>query len=274
PVYERKPSYVPTEDGAEARTPTSVNRSISQLLARNRIKNDTSNCTEFLHAPKPRRLPVEGEDEDEEDSPITTARADAKLIDRDIMMKFDVAKNEEGPLRRTVQDKDKNHGINTEGSRAPLHSRGSEEWAHNRYLGLSERLRNLETHLAVRYVPCEPATLLVRLQLLEDHVISLEREYPPWAALFFHQPRRGWPPPPRSTPVIVQSHLTSDSTRLKDSQALSDTNFSGAADIAASLDPKGKGRAKSSLHRAVLDKLEVQRAMVGIKGRGSEMDCA
>jgi len=34
-------------------------------------------------------------------------------------------------------------------------------------------------------------TLLARLKFLEDHVIKLKKEYPPWAALHFNQLNRG-----------------------------------------------------------------------------------
>jgi hypothetical protein len=40
-------------------------------------------------------------------------------------------------------------------------------------------------------VPTPPRTLLARLKYLEDHIIKLEKEYPPWAALHFNQPNRG-----------------------------------------------------------------------------------
>lgn len=40
-------------------------------------------------------------------------------------------------------------------------------------------------------VPAPPRHLLARLQFLEDHIIQLEKEYPPWAALHFNQPNRG-----------------------------------------------------------------------------------
>ena len=40
-------------------------------------------------------------------------------------------------------------------------------------------------------VPSPPASLLHRIKFVEDHIIQLEREYPPWAALHFNQPRRG-----------------------------------------------------------------------------------
>ena len=40
-------------------------------------------------------------------------------------------------------------------------------------------------------MPAPPRTLLARLQFLEDHIIRMEKEYPPWAALHFNQPNRG-----------------------------------------------------------------------------------
>lgn len=40
-------------------------------------------------------------------------------------------------------------------------------------------------------VPSPPRSLYDRLKYLEDHIIYLEREYPPWAALHFNQPNRG-----------------------------------------------------------------------------------
>lgn len=78
--------------------------------------------------------------------------------------------------------------------------------------GLEERLKNIEEHLALRYggfspvlsttvswfdvcvlflVPSMPRTLFARLKYLEDHIVKLEQEYPPWAALHFNQPSRG-----------------------------------------------------------------------------------
>lgn len=40
-------------------------------------------------------------------------------------------------------------------------------------------------------VPSPPRSLLDRLRFLEDHIVHLEKEYPPWAALHFNQPKRG-----------------------------------------------------------------------------------
>ncbi|KAI0000477.1 hypothetical protein BJV77DRAFT_390513 [Russula vinacea] len=102
------------------------------------------------------------------------------------MMKFDIAKNEEGPLRRTLKVEVKNE--NNRPTDKTIE--GEHPVTANRYPGLDERLKNLETHLAMRYVPSPPASLLHRIKFVEDHIIQLEREYPPWAALHFNQPRR------------------------------------------------------------------------------------
>jgi len=40
-------------------------------------------------------------------------------------------------------------------------------------------------------VPAPPRNLMSRLRLLEDHIMQLEKDYPPWAALHFNQPNRG-----------------------------------------------------------------------------------
>lgn len=40
-------------------------------------------------------------------------------------------------------------------------------------------------------VPSLPRSLLDRVKFLEDHLVRLEKDYPPWAALHFNQPHRG-----------------------------------------------------------------------------------
>jgi len=40
-------------------------------------------------------------------------------------------------------------------------------------------------------VPSPPVSLLDRVRFIEDHIMRLERDYPPWAALHFNQPNRG-----------------------------------------------------------------------------------
>ncbi len=153
--------------------PTTLTKSISQYLSRNRARNDASNRAEFLRPP----------------SDTSCARTDAKMLNRDTQMKYDIAKNEDGPLRRTMKKKVEEEKADEAESPA-----------------LSERIANVETHLGVHYgmyptasnltasqclaVPSPPASLPARIQFLEEHIIRLEKEYPPWAALHFNQPRR------------------------------------------------------------------------------------
>ncbi|CAE6499229.1 unnamed protein product [Rhizoctonia solani] len=151
-------------------------------------------------------------------------------------MRYDVVKNEDGPLGKTMK--------------AGEHSKLS-TGAGDGSLGVAERFQAIETHLSVRYVPGPPADYMLRVKHIEDHIIRLEKEYPPWAALHFNQPNRGWPPPPRDSIIVIPPHLTS-------STPPGPTSVSG-------LDAKGKHRAgkESSLLRAALDKLEVQKALDG-----------
>jgi len=71
-----------------------------------------------------------------------------------------------------------------------------------------------------------------------------------------------WPPPPRPTPIIVPSHLTSTNNNAQ---------LQTAATSKSSQLSQDAGRAKnikSSLHRAVMERLEVQKAMSDLAGRG------
>lgn len=52
-------------------------------------------------------------------------------------------------------------------------------------------------HLAV---PAPPEDLRLRVKAIEEHIIRLEKDYPPWAALHFNQPQ-----PPVS--IYFTSHL-------------------------------------------------------------------
>ncbi|KAI0675395.1 hypothetical protein C8Q78DRAFT_966200 [Trametes maxima] len=279
PLDERKLDYVHLVNNATPRSQTSLTKDISHFLARNRARNDASNRNEFLLslAEKRRRLNENGDSVASEPAP-SCARTDAKTQNRDLQMKYDIAKNEDGPLRRTLKSEpgDANSGT----SRSTTHGSGDSTGLTNdypsaeRYPALDERLQNVEKHLAIRYVPLPPRSLLDRLKYLEDHIIHLEKEYPPWAALHFNQPNRGWPPPPRPTPIIVPSHLTSTTVPRLPSAGTPSTSsrvappaLSGeAVDTAL----KGKGKAgrhtKSSLHRAVMERLEVQKAINDLTG--------
>ena len=126
---------------------TQVNKSISLLLARSRARNDASNRAELLHASKRRRLVP-----DDNNVP-SCARVDAKEVDRDVMMKFDVAKNEEGPLRRTMKNEaPKANGEGGDKARLVVTPPDGEDgWTKERSHAFDERITNIETHLPVRY---------------------------------------------------------------------------------------------------------------------------
>ena len=114
-----------------------MNKLISAFLAQNRARNDASNRDEFLYstAQKRRRLAEEDQDSNISETAISScARTDAKPIDRDVQMKYDIARNEEGPLRRTVKSESEEPSNKNE-----------------KHLGLDERFKNIEAHLSVRY---------------------------------------------------------------------------------------------------------------------------
>ncbi|OCH93741.1 hypothetical protein OBBRIDRAFT_789944 [Obba rivulosa] len=284
PLDERKLDYVHPAAGIEPRSQTSINKSISQFLAKNRARNDASNRAEFLQSlsEKRRRLAESGIP-DTNASVSSCARTDAKTQNRDLQMKYDIAKNEDGPLRKTLKNAMVPGEASDKGKEKQKDSANTGD-LHTaaRHPGLDERLRNLEAHLAVRYVPSPPRSLLDRIKFMEDHIVHLEKEYPPWAALHFNQPNRGWPPPPRPTPIIVPSHLTSTifhdplsaahGTAAAPPSGQAPTTSAPAAAGVDSLASKGKGKqgrhTKSSLHRAVMERLEVQKARNELAGLG------
>ncbi|THH03986.1 hypothetical protein EW145_g5854 [Phellinidium pouzarii] len=198
------------------------------------------------------------------------ARVDAKPQNRDVQMKYDIAKNEDGPLKRTMKQFGKSGGDDHPSSNNGKVAGMSMEVKSStrvptveRHPGLSERFASIETHLAC----------------LEEHVINLEKDYPPWAALHFNQPNRGWPPPPRLTPIIVAPHhvstTTNDSGTTTSAALPHNTNLDRHTYEmpAGSIRPGGSAKTKpaqSSLHRAVLEKLEIQRAMGDLAG-GSDL---
>ncbi|OSD06967.1 hypothetical protein PYCCODRAFT_1403824 [Trametes coccinea BRFM310] len=277
PLEERKLDYVHVAEGFTPRSQTSITKDISRFLARNRARNDASNRNEFLLslAEKRRRLNENGEFVSSEPIP-SCARTDAKTQNRDLQMKYDIAKNEDGPLRRTLKsgapaaaELSVNASVDNTMTQTEIVPTAE------RYPALDERLQNIEKHIAIRYVPSPPRSLLDRLKFLEDHLIHLEKEYPPWAALHFNQPNRGWPPPPRPTPIIVPSHMRTTSERETVQATVPSTSSAPApnpgqstgtpasenAEGAAKGKSKGGRNTKSSLHRAVMERLEVQKAI-------------
>ncbi|KAF8800229.1 hypothetical protein BYT27DRAFT_7117956 [Phlegmacium glaucopus] len=278
----RRLAYVHLTNGVQPRSQSSINKSISLFLAQNQARNDASNRAEFLFslAERKKRQRVEETEGGDSSHPTdsgeamssdivdqkagTCARVDAKPIDRDAQMKYDIAKDDCGPLSRSAKaglpgekEKMKSSLLEVEATETKPKATTTtkevdEEVTSARHPGLDDRLKNIEDHVAVRFVPNPPRTLLARLKFLEDHLIKLEKEYPPWAALHFNQPGRGWPPPPRTTPIIVPVHL-------RDTTSASSTSIESTPDTASG--PKKNKKGKSSLHRAVMERLEVKKAM-------------
>ncbi|TFK44180.1 hypothetical protein BDQ12DRAFT_730271 [Crucibulum laeve] len=280
PLDDRKLKYVHLANGQEPRSQTSINKSISSFLARNHDHNNRSNREEFLLSLEEKRRQLHEKGLTTQTSELSScARTDSRSIDRDAQMTYDIKKNEDGPLSRTVKDavQPKDASPNAikpssakekEKDAVPMDEDESATAA--RYPALEERLANIETHIAVRFVPSPPRTLVARLKLLEEHLIRLEKEYPPWAALHFNQPSRGWPPPPRATPIIVPSHQRSTDPDPSATAAV----VTQAPEQTVAVPPVSgaKSKSQSSLQRAVMERLEVQQAMTDLAG-GSFVPC-
>lgn len=97
------------------------------------------------------------------------ARTDAKTQDRDMQMKYDIARNEDGPLRKTM----KGTAQVEPSSVAPKAKvREDDDGATGeQYPPLDERLRNIETHLAVRYGMSLHVLIEQRLNSLQCHLL-------------------------------------------------------------------------------------------------------
>lgn len=64
-------------------------------------------------------------------------------------MKYDIVKNEDGPLRKTMKREQENHPSEPETD--AREAKADDIPTAQRYPALDERLRNIETHVAVRY---------------------------------------------------------------------------------------------------------------------------
>lgn len=89
----------------------------------------------------------------DDDTVPSCARADAKPQNRDLQMKYDIAKNEDGPLKRTMKGTPVQAADVKGKQRAGVMDANSikVEVTAERHPGLDDRLSNLEAHLAVRY---------------------------------------------------------------------------------------------------------------------------
>ncbi|BFZ62778.1 hypothetical protein YB2330_003888 [Saitoella coloradoensis] len=151
------------------------------LIREKRKQIDESNQNEYL---RKRRAVADPTNQDEDES---AARTSAIQIDRSIQMQYDLIRYASGPLERstfigsgtTIRHDAKAALLpQTPAPKAYLES------AHN------ERITNIEQHLNITYTPRPPATLEGRIGAVEKHILRLERDHPPWAALHFRQPGR------------------------------------------------------------------------------------
>ncbi|KAE9407086.1 hypothetical protein BT96DRAFT_851083 [Gymnopus androsaceus JB14] len=266
PLEDRKLDHIHLSNGSKPKTPTTLNKSISKFLAEKRANNEASNRAEFLRSLEKERAQAEASDASSSTEPSSSscARTDAKAIDRNAQIKYDIAKNEDGPLRRTMRNRAPSGPLEMTATPSPSTSTAKgkakaallpkNDVSSDRHPGLDERLTNIESHLSVRYVPHAPQSLLDRLRFLEEHIIRIEKDYPPWAAIHFNQPNRNWPPPPKVTPIIVPPSM---SRQIRPDPASQSVLSAGAISGTA----KGKN---SSLHRAVMERLEVNNAKLDL----------
>ncbi|KAJ2868016.1 hypothetical protein GGH94_000436 [Coemansia aciculifera] len=237
---------------------------IDSFVARQRKEIDINNQDEFL-------VPPGGRD-------ATCARIDAKGTNRGVQIQLDVAFNDTNALERSTPAQPDTHDDSKDARSLPLD-------------GLVERVDNLSEHLSVRFSP-SPTSIYNRVAALEDHLMMLEREFPPWSAEHFNQPGRNYTHPPPATvyrilpasvtaagppaiPPAAQSISPSARTRgAKRGRPRSSARYLGrgqptprrnrtAAQVNSPLDPTGKplfhicGRGvNSSLTRTVLAKLQ------------------
>ncbi|KAI8990977.1 hypothetical protein BDF20DRAFT_13182 [Mycotypha africana] len=234
-------------------TTKEVDQRINNFIQAKQHELDESNRTEFLNQRDPSA------------DDITCARTDAREINRNIQMKFDIVNNEDGPLARsrTTQEEPKRP---TGVDKASSTSTGAD---------VSERLNNLQEHLNVKFdsTAKPPFSIFERIKILENTLMEIERQYPTWAAVHFHQPNRNFPPPPPVTyisrpnnqavnnttgmiPSQQQLHGSDKETVNNEATYLS-TQITTAAPQQRVI--RTQGRANSSLTRAVLDQLNRQK---------------
>ncbi|KAI7884704.1 hypothetical protein K492DRAFT_113383, partial [Lichtheimia hyalospora FSU 10163] len=197
-----------------------IQQRINSFIQAKQTEVDASNRTEFLNRADPTS------------SDITCARADAREINRNIQMKFDIVNNEDGPLARSRLQDASSPAVTmttTDPSSQQLHK---------------ERVENIEQHMNVVFDPNAdpPFSVPERLRILEDRIMTIEREHPKWAAVHFQQPHRSYPPAPPAVAITrpgAPAYLVSQMTPPPE--------------------VKTTGRGNSSLTRAVLEQLHRQK---------------
>ncbi|SAM07941.1 hypothetical protein [Absidia glauca] len=233
-----------------------VQQRINTYIQAKQSDVDISNRTEFLNRPDPK-----GED-------VTCARADAREINRNIQMKFDVVNNEDGPLARSLvptapekQQHQQQQSIYTIGNGENNNCQKNQVATQ----AMEERLGNLESHLNVQFErhSIRPFTWMERISILETTLMDIEKKYPTWAAVHFNQPNRTYPPPPPVT--LITRPLPSPSPSPSPSAKSTNDKPASVDFLSSQIIPQEQqsnptlklvGRSKSSLTRAVLEQLE------------------
>ncbi|KAJ1942623.1 hypothetical protein GGF37_003033 [Kickxella alabastrina] len=153
---------------------------MDDFVDRQWVEINSNNREEFL-------IPAAGRE-------TTCARADAKETNRGMQIQLDIVHNDRNALERSTNTRSTTAaGADTKPVNSVL------------YAGLEERVENIRDHMNVRFVP-ESAGIHRRVCALEDRIMMLEREFPPWAAENFNQPgRRHTQPPPVTVYRILPS---------------------------------------------------------------------
>jgi hypothetical protein len=129
-----------------------MTRQISEFIAKNRARNNISNRNEFL---RKRQSDASASSDDSTSMDVdipTCARTDAIPVNRDIQMRYDIAKNDGGLLMRTIKAEQNDESSQALKDRSKLGSSTAEQVPTLQlHPGLRERFSNLETHLAIRY---------------------------------------------------------------------------------------------------------------------------
>jgi hypothetical protein len=210
-----------TNDEVEQRVQTFIQAKQNEL--------DESNRTEFLSRHDPNA------------DDITCARTDAREINRNIQMKFDIVNNEDSSLARSLLPSRSN-------------DTSTNDTAQNG-ADMTERVKNIENHLYVKFdTTAKPSfSMFERIKILENTLIEMERQYPTWAAVHFNQPNRSFPPPP---PIHYIARPSPDSNNENTNNYVSTQITTTAPQHQPS--NKQTGKSASSLTRAVIEQMNRQ----------------
>lgn len=254
-------------------TAEEVNQRINTFIQAKQNELDESNRTEFLSRHDPTA------------DDVTCARTDAREINRNIQMKFDVVNNEDGPLARSLT-------AFNEQQQQQQQQANSGSTATTIGADATERVNNIEQHLNVRVDDDAkpPFSLFERIKILENTLMEIERQYPTWAAVHFNQPNRNFPPPPpiryisrpnsnttednhaaATTKQEQQQPVPMDDDEENDDATYVSTQITTTAPLPLQRMPKATGRANSSLTRAVIDQLQRQNQLAVTRSTTSTM---